>query len=252
MHRSCWSNNWCTQVECGFAHHAIGQYRLLSTTGEKVWDYAKHIKSGGQVSSPGWGLSRKTVWSCAILICFLISRKTDGERYDFNHNIGWRASRKMEPRTAAATKRLKVVGNWIRLACPRAYNDSPGIIPDWIIMKYLRCLRLPLNMVRWVRHDCGSVERSYRENIWRLVWCQKLSTGLKKVWNQICDMHGGDVNDSQFGRRMRGGVGRHHPSCRTSRLYRTSKKKYFDGRGFPPYDLTKFRKAGMLSLFWLQ
>jgi len=32
-------------------------------------------------------------------------------------------------------------------------------------------------------------------------------------------------------------------------LFRTSKKKYFSGREMPPYDLTKFRKGGNLSLF---
>jgi hypothetical protein len=32
-------------------------------------------------------------------------------------------------------------------------------------------------------------------------------------------------------------------------LYRASKKKYFSGKQMPPYDLTKFRKGGNLSLF---
>jgi hypothetical protein len=32
-------------------------------------------------------------------------------------------------------------------------------------------------------------------------------------------------------------------------LFRASKKKYFANRTVPPYDLTKFRKGGNLSLF---
>jgi len=67
-----------------------------------------------------------------------------------------------------------------------------------------------------------------------------------KVWNQICSMHGGHVNDSVFGRRMRG-EGKIAEAIH--QLYRTSKNKYFAGREMPPYDLTKFRKGGNLSLF---
>jgi hypothetical protein len=32
-------------------------------------------------------------------------------------------------------------------------------------------------------------------------------------------------------------------------LFRFSKKKYFADKSMPAYDLTKFRKGGMLSLF---
>jgi hypothetical protein len=32
-------------------------------------------------------------------------------------------------------------------------------------------------------------------------------------------------------------------------LFRSSKKKYFAGKTMPVYDLTKFRKGRMLSLF---
>jgi hypothetical protein len=67
-----------------------------------------------------------------------------------------------------------------------------------------------------------------------------------KVWNQICDLHGGDVNDSVFGRRMRG---EGNLANIINQLYNTSKKKYFEGRSFPPINLTAFRKGGNLSLF---
>jgi len=32
-------------------------------------------------------------------------------------------------------------------------------------------------------------------------------------------------------------------------LFTISKRKYFDGKTMPVYDLTKFRKGGLLSLF---
>jgi hypothetical protein len=67
-----------------------------------------------------------------------------------------------------------------------------------------------------------------------------------KVWNQICSLHDGNVNDSQFGRRMRG---EGNIADAIHQLFRSSKKKYFTGKSMPVYDLTKFRKGGMMSLF---
>jgi hypothetical protein len=67
-----------------------------------------------------------------------------------------------------------------------------------------------------------------------------------KVWNQICSLHGGNVNDSQFGRRM-SGEGNHADVIH--QLFNASRKKYFSARSMPAYDLTKFRKGGNLSLF---
>jgi hypothetical protein len=67
-----------------------------------------------------------------------------------------------------------------------------------------------------------------------------------KVWNQISELHGGNVNDSQFGRRM---TGEGEYARTISQLFRTSKKKFFEGRSMPAIDLTKFRKGGNFSLF---
>jgi DNA repair photolyase len=67
-----------------------------------------------------------------------------------------------------------------------------------------------------------------------------------KVWHQICSLHGGNVNDSQFGRRM-GGEGNYAETIH--QLFTISKKKYFAGKTMPPIDLTKFRRGGNLSLF---
>ena len=69
---------------------------------------------------------------------------------------------------------------------------------------------------------------------------------FEKVWNQISSFHGGNVNDSQFGRRM---SGEGNIADAIHQLYRASKKKYFSGKQMPAYDLTKFRKGGNLSLF---
>jgi len=67
-----------------------------------------------------------------------------------------------------------------------------------------------------------------------------------KVWNQICAIHGGHVNDSNFGRRM---TGEGNYAEAVHQLFNTSKKKFFSGRSMPPQDLTKFRRGGNLNLF---
>ena len=78
-------------------------------------------------------------------------------------------------------------------------------------------------------------------------WLQKnFPDRFDKVWNQICSMHGGDVNDSQFGRRMHG---EGNIADAIHQLFRSSKKKYFANKAMPVYDLTKFRKGGTLNLF---
>jgi hypothetical protein len=59
-------------------------------------------------------------------------------------------------------------------------------------------------------------------------------------------MHGGNVNDSNFGRRM---SGEGNVADAIHQLFKASKKKYFAGKTMPVYDLTKFRKGGSLSLF---
>ncbi len=69
-----------------------------------------------------------------------------------------------------------------------------------------------------------------------------------KVWNQICDSHGGNVNDSRFGVRMRG-EGKMAESIKM--LFTLSKKRYMKESAFE-FNVDAFdHKAGekQLSLF---
>jgi DNA repair photolyase len=69
-----------------------------------------------------------------------------------------------------------------------------------------------------------------------------------KVWNQICDSHGGQVNDSRFGVRMRG-EGKMAESIK--QLFLLSRKRFMKESDFE-FDLSLFNyKAGdsQLSLF---
>jgi phage gp16-like protein len=66
-----------------------------------------------------------------------------------------------------------------------------------------------------------------------------------KVMHQIAELHGGKVNDSEFGRRMKGeGV----LAEMIQKLFKQAKKKYFKGSGMPELDLSKFRRGGNLNL----
>jgi len=153
--------------------------------------------------------------------------------------------RVMEPRTASGLKRLKTVEALASAGIPVGIMNAPVIpglnhheIPD--ILKAAAdsgALNAGMTVVRLN----GSIGKIFED------WLRKnFPDRFDKVWNQICSLHGGTVNDSQFGRRM---VGDGNFADAIHQLFRVSKKKYFGDRKMPPMDLTRFRKGGNLSLF---
>jgi DNA repair photolyase len=153
--------------------------------------------------------------------------------------------RQMEPRTASGLKRLKVVEELAKANIPVGIMNAP-IIPGlnhYEIPQILKAaadhgaLTAGMTVVRLN----GSIGKIFED------WLRKnFPDRFDKVWNQISSLHGGNVNDSQFGRRM---SGEGTIADVIHQLYRTSKRKYFADRELPPYDLTKFRRGGNLSLF---
>jgi DNA repair photolyase len=153
--------------------------------------------------------------------------------------------RKMEPRTASGFKRLKTVEELAKAGVPVGIMNAP-LIPGLnhhevpTILKAAAdagALTAGMTVVRLN----GSIGKIFED------WLRKnFPDRFEKVWKQICSMHGGDVNDSQFGRRM-SGEGNIAESIH--QLFTISKRKFFEGRSMPPYNLTKFRKGGLLSLF---
>ena len=72
-------------------------------------------------------------------------------------------------------------------------------------------------------------------------WLYKnLPDAADKIWNHIKECHGGQVNDSRFGTRMRG-EGKIAESIK--QLFTMAKKKYMSGRKMPEYDCTKFKRS---------
>lgn len=153
--------------------------------------------------------------------------------------------RVMEPRTASGLKRLQVVEQLSNANIPTGIMNAP-IIPG------LNHHEIPQIIKAAADHGArtagmtvvrlnGFIGKIFED------WLRKnFPDRFDKVWNQISELHGGNVNDSQFGRRMRGD-GTFAEVIH--QLFSASKKKYFAGRYMPEYDLTKFRHGGSLSLF---
>jgi DNA repair photolyase len=151
----------------------------------------------------------------------------------------------MEPRTASAIKRLKTVEALAKAGVPVGVMNAP-IIPG------LNHHEIPQVLKAASEHGAlaagmtvvrlnGAIGKIFED------WLRKnFPDRFEKVWNQICSMHGGSVNDSQFGRRM---SGEGNFAQTIHQLFTVSRKKYFAGKSMPPIDLTKFRKGGNLSLF---
>jgi len=153
--------------------------------------------------------------------------------------------RAMEPRAASAIKRLKTVEALAKANIPVGIMNAP-IIPGLNQHEIPAVLKAAaehgaLNAGMTIVRLNGSIGKIFED------WLRKnFPDRFEKVWNQICAVHGGNVNDSQFGRRMRG---EGQEADAIHQLFRASKKKYFTGKTMPVYDLTKFRKGGNLSLF---
>jgi DNA repair photolyase len=153
--------------------------------------------------------------------------------------------RVMEPRTASAIKRLKTVEALATAGVPVGIMNAP-VIPG------LNHHEIPAVIKAAAEHGAraagmtvvrlnGAIGKIFED------WLKKnFPDRFAKVWNQVCALHGGNVNDSQFGRRI---TGEGNIAEAIHQLYRAAKKKYLDERNMPPIDLTKFRKGGSLNLF---
>lgn len=153
----------------------------------------------------------------------------------------------LEPRTASSMNRLKVVEKLSEKNIPVNIMVAP-VIPS------LNSHEIPGIIKASAEHGArsaaytivrlnGSIKDIFTD------WVTKnYPDRAEKVLNQIKECHGGQLNDSRFGVRMRGD-GKIAEMIAT--LFHAAKQKYMGGRSLGKLDLSLFKRPekGQLSLF---
>lgn len=151
----------------------------------------------------------------------------------------------LEPRTASAKKKFEAIQKLSEARIPVGIMNAP-IIPS------LNHTETPAILKRAAEHGAlfagytvvrlnGQVEKVFKD------WLDKnFPSRAEKVWNQVQELHGGKVNDSEFGRRV---VGEGNMASVIKQLFEISSKRYFDGREKVVLDNTQFRRGGNYTLF---
>lgn len=110
---------------------------------------------------------------------------------------------KMEPRTATAAQRLKVIRELSELGVPVGVMTAP-VIPGLTDHEIPRLLeQAAANGAKYAGYTVVRLNDAVKIifNDWLY---KNFPDRADKVWHLIESMHGGKVNDSDFGRRMRG------------------------------------------------
>lgn len=153
--------------------------------------------------------------------------------------------RVLEPRTATAAGKLKAIEKLSNANIPTSIMNAP-IIPGLNVKEIPKVIEHAANAgalgagYTTVRLN-GNIKHVFHD------WLhQNFPDRASKVWNQICELHGGKVNDSDWGRRMRG----EGPiASMINQLFHAARTKFMGGRNVPDLNVNKFRKKGNLSLF---
>ncbi len=146
----------------------------------------------------------------------------------------------MEPRTSTSANRLRTVQELTAAGIPVGVMTAP-IIPG------LNSDEIPSLVEEAANHGAlkvgytilrlnGSVQEIFHDWLFK-----NFPDAAEKVWNMVSECHGGQVNDSRAGVRMRG-EGRIAESIR--QLFHVSVRKHLAGREFPEYDYSAFRRVG--------
>jgi DNA repair photolyase len=152
---------------------------------------------------------------------------------------------KLEPRTASAIKKLKAMEELASHDIPVGVMLAP-IIPGLNHHEISEILSKASNAgassasYTVVRLN-GQINKIFHD--WLL---KNFPDRADKVWHQIQGLHGGNVNDIEFGRRIKGD-GKISEVIR--KLFEVSKRKHFGDRSFKPLETSHFRKGGSYSLF---
>ena len=155
--------------------------------------------------------------------------------------------RKLEPRTASAQKRLKTVEALAKINIPVNIMAAP-IIPALNSHEIMDIAKATSN--------AGASSIGYtvvrlngQINTIFMDWLDhNFPDRAEKVKHQIEACHGGSLNDSEYGRRMRG---KGEVAEQINQMIKLARKKYFNNTNIPPLDGSHFIRApkGQLGLF---
>ena len=154
-------------------------------------------------------------------------------------------SRNLEPRTATASKRLKVIESLSKEGVPVGVMIAP-VIPG------LNMTEIP-NIVK-AAAGAGAMEISHTmlrlngpiEDIFRRWIMAVYPDRAEKVLNQVQATHGGKVSDNRFMKRM---LGEGRVAEMASQMLKTASKQYSNLTGFPVLDRKMFRRGGMYTIW---
>ena len=144
----------------------------------------------------------------------------------------------LEPRTATYKNRLHIIEELSKNNIPAGVMIAP-VIPGLTSEEIPRIMeeigkRGALTAGYTIVRLNGEIKNVFHD------WLYKtLPDRADKIWKQICECHGGQVNDSRFGTRM-SGEGKIAESI--GQLFDMAKKKYLRDREMPDYDFTKFKR----------
>jgi len=146
--------------------------------------------------------------------------------------------RLLEPRTASAASRLLVIRRLTESGIPVSAMLAP-IIPglnDHEILPMAKAVSE--SGARALHHTVvrlnGDVAEIFED------WVRKtMPDRADRILNRIRDCHGGQLNESQFGRRMRG---EGQLAEMISQQMDLARRLYFEGKAMPPYNLASYEK----------
>jgi DNA repair photolyase len=168
-----------------------------------------------------------------------------------------RLKRIMEPRTSSANSVLRTIRRLSDAGIPVNVNVAPVIpaINDAGIFDVVKAVAENGALSA----GCIVVRLNGHNGLIFADWVKKnFPDRANRVLNEIKTMHGGNLNDSQFGRRMRG-EGKFAEMVRMQ--FKLAKKKFMQGRTLGPLNYGLFEETrykiwdeqksnGQLNLFW--
>jgi DNA repair photolyase len=156
--------------------------------------------------------------------------------------------RVLEPRSATAARRLETIAKLSDAGIPVTVMIAP-VIPGLNNHEIFNVAKAASEAgARNIGHTIvrlnGSIGDVFRD------WVVKnFPDRAAKVLHQIESCHGGNINDSQWGRRM---TGEGNIAKEISDMMRIARQKYFAGREIPPLNMGAFirtPKNGQMAMF---